>query len=115
MQQDISSIPQCAKGITLPSVHKAFLELTAFTAKIAQAPVNQANRDMIIRDVNVLRQNPTVSQAVAQLVAAYQKQAIVDSTQGRHLLTKKSGQYNTTDIQGMEESISLMTSLYPRR
>ena len=48
--------------------------------------------------LNTLRQNQTVSQAVAHIVTSNEQQARKDSTQGRQHLIKHSGRYNTTDI-----------------
>ena len=55
-------------------------------------------KDAVLPDLNTLRQNQTVSQAVAQLVASYKQQAWMDFTQGRQHLVKCSGRYNTTDV-----------------
>ena len=55
-------------------------------------------KDTFFPDLNALRQNQTVSQAVAQLVASYEHQARMDLSQGRQNSVKRSGRYNTTDV-----------------
>ena len=59
---------------------------------------NDMQKDTILPCLNTLRQNQTVSQAVAVLVASYEYQARMDSTQGRQHLVKRSGHHNTSDI-----------------
>ena len=48
-------------------------------------------------DINVLRQNPRISQTVSQILSAYDTQAQQDSLLGKPTHVKKSGRLNTTD------------------
>ena len=59
---------------------------------------NDRRKEGVLPDLNALRQNQTVSQAVAQLVASYEQQARLDVAQGRQSSVKRSGRYNTADI-----------------
>ena len=61
------------------------------------ADVPQSSRDPdIIPVIDVLRQNPTVSQAVSSVLASYDTQIQNQVLQGKQA-SKCSGQYNTTD------------------
>ena len=54
------------------------------------------DRDSIIPGVDVLRRNPTVSQAVSSVLASYDAQIQSQVLQGKQA-SKRSGRYNTTD------------------
>ena len=54
------------------------------------------DRDSIIPGVDVLRRNPTVSQAVLSVLASYDAQIQNQVLQGKQA-SKRSGRYNTTD------------------
>ena len=54
-------------------------------------------RDAVLPDLNILRRIPTVSDAVNDVMASYDSQAIAQTSQGRNT-SHKSGCYNATDI-----------------
>ena len=64
--------------------------LSQFTTATDQNP----HHDSIIP--NILKQHPSISQAVSQLLATYETQAKAEASQGK-TSNKRSGQYNTTD------------------
>ena len=68
------------------------LPLRQFTTVIDQNP----HHDSIIPNIDTLRQNPSISQAVSQLLATYETQAKTEASQGK-TSNKRSGRYNTTD------------------
>ena len=53
------------------------------------------DRDSIIPGVDVLRRNPTVSQAISSVLASYDAQIQNQVLQGKQA-SKRSGRYNTT-------------------
>ena len=55
-----------------------------------------SSADDIIPGINTLRQNPTISQSVAQVLAFYEAHVKQDMAQGKPS-TRKSGRYNTTE------------------
>ena len=55
------------------------------------------NTDGILPNINSLRQNPSISQSVAQIMATYEAQAKQEAVIGKNQYTRKSGRYNTTD------------------
>ena len=57
---------------------------------------HSSGTDDIIPGINTLRQNPSISQLVAQVLASYEAQIKQDVAQGKPS-TRKSGQYNTTE------------------
>ena len=50
----------------------------------------------IITGINVLRQNQSISQSVAQVLSSYEAQVKQEASEGKPP-TKKSGRYNTTE------------------
>ena len=65
---------------------------SAATSAIEQNPYH----DSIIPNIDTLRQHPSISQAVSQLLATYETQAKAEISQGK-TSNKCSGRYNTTD------------------
>ena len=63
-----------------------------FTTATDQNP----HHDSIIPNIDTLRQHPSISQAVSQLLATYETQAKAEASQGK-TSNKRSGRYNTTD------------------
>ena len=57
--------------------------------------LHQDRRDAVIPSLQALRSNPTVSEAVTNLLATYEARAHSDITQGKQ---KRSGRYNTHDM-----------------
>ena len=55
-----------------------------------------SSTDDIIPSINTLRQNPSISQSVAQVLVSYEAQIKQDVAQGKPS-TRKSGRYNTTE------------------
>ena len=53
--------------------------------------------DGVLPSVSALRQNPTISQSVAQVMASYEAQAKQEASLGKQIPTKKSGRFNATD------------------
>ena len=78
-----------------PSNHHAHSNLT-----VGQTITNQHSQfalDGILPSINTLRQNPSVSQSVAEVMATYENQAKQEATLGKGPQTKKSGHFSTTD------------------
>ena len=63
-----------------------------FTTVTDQNP----HHDSIIPNIDTLRQHPSISQAVTQLLATYETQVKTEASQGK-TSNKRSGRYNTTD------------------
>ena len=55
------------------------------------------NTDGILPGITSLRQNPSISQSVAQIMASYEMQAKQEAAIGKNQHTRKSGRYNTMD------------------
>ena len=55
------------------------------------------NTDGILPNINSLRQNPSISQSVAQIMSSYETQAKQEAAIGKNQHTRKSGRYNTMD------------------
>ena len=55
------------------------------------------NTDGVLPSINSLRQNPNISQSVAQIMATYEAQAKQEAAIGKNQHVRKSGHYNTTD------------------
>ena len=53
--------------------------------------------DRILPSISALRQNPTISQSVAQVMASYEAQAKQEASLGKQSPTKKSGRFNAND------------------
>ena len=68
------------------------------TSQVGDIPQSSRDphRDSIIPGVDVLRRNPTVSQAVSSVLASYDAQIQNQVLQGKQA-SKRSGRYNTTD------------------
>ena len=64
--------------------------------QLTPVPDQNPHHDSIIPNIDTLRQNPTISQAVSQLLATYETQAKAEASQGK-ASNKRSGRYNTTD------------------
>ena len=65
---------------------------------VTQPPLAQdLHRDSIVPNVDVLRRNPTISQAVSNVVASYDTQLQNQILQGKQATSRCSGRYNTTD------------------
>ena len=65
---------------------------------VTQPPLAQdLQRDSIIPNVDVLRRNPMVSQAVSNVLASYDTQLQNQFLQGKQATSRRSGRYNTTD------------------
>ena len=55
--------------------------------------------------LDALRGNPTLSQAVSQILSTYDSQARLDAAQGKASSTGCSGRYNSTDIVTMPSEL----------
>ena len=55
------------------------------------------SHDGVMPDINILCQNPQISQSVSQILTAFDVQVQQDSFQGKIVPTKKSGRFNSTD------------------
>ena len=55
------------------------------------------NTDGVLPSINSLRQNPNISQSVAQIMATYEAQAKQEAAIGKNQHVRKSRCYNTTD------------------
>ena len=56
------------------------------------------DRDAILPDINVIRNNPNISDAVSRVLASYDQQSRLQAAQGRPHSGKKSGRFNLTDL-----------------
>ena len=72
--------------------HPLTLQGTAGAPQSSRDP----DRDSILPGIDVLRRNPTVSQAVSSVLASYDAQIQSQVLQGKQA-SKRSGRYNTTD------------------
>ena len=63
-------------------------------------PVTGASddRDAILPDINVIRNNPNISDAVSRVLASYDQQSRLQAIQGKPHSGKKSGCFNLTDL-----------------
>ena len=66
------------------------------TASVNHQPLHY-DSDGILPSISALRQNPTISQSVAQVMASYEAQAKQEASLGKQIPTKKSGCFNATD------------------
>ena len=55
-------------------------------------------RHAVVPSLDALRSNPTLSQAVSQILSTYEGQARLDAPQGKASNTRRSGRFNATDI-----------------
>ena len=78
-----------------PGNHNAHSHLTVGQTVTIQH--SQFASDGILPSINTLRQNPSVSQSVAEVMATYENQAKQEAALGKGHQTKKSGRFNTTD------------------
>ena len=53
------------------------------------------DRDTILPDINVIRNNPNISDAVSRVLASYDQQSRLQASQGK---PQKSGRFNLTDL-----------------
>ena len=86
-------------------------QVNVFSGHHSQAPQGRAtvgqvtgeqqqsvfNADGILPNINSLRQNPSISQSVAQIMSSYETQAKQEAAIGKNQHTRKSGRYNTMD------------------
>ena len=56
------------------------------------------DRDAILPDINVIRNNPNISDAVSRVLASYEQQSRLQASQGKPHSGKKSGRFNLTDL-----------------
>ena len=70
------------------------------TANPRVMPVTGASddRDAILPDINVIRNNPGISDAVSRVLASYDQQSRLQAIQGKPHSGKKSGHFNLTDL-----------------
>ena len=68
------------------------------TATMNTLHCQDPRRDTIISSLDALRSNPTLSQAVSQILSTYEGQAKLDAAQGKAPNTRRSGRFNATDI-----------------
>ena len=57
-----------------------------------------SRRDAVVPSLDALCSNPTLSQAVSQILSTYEGQAKLDAAQGKASNTRRSGRFNATDI-----------------
>ena len=57
-----------------------------------------SRRDAVVPSLDGLRSNPTLTQAVSQILSTYEGQARLDAGQGKASNTQCSGRFNATDI-----------------
>ena len=65
-------------------------------ASVDHQPIHYGS-DGVLPSVSALRQNPTISQSVSQVMASYEAQAKQEASLGKQIPTKKSGRFNATD------------------
>ena len=68
------------------------------TAAVNTIQWQDSRRDAVIPSLDALRSNPTLSQAVSQILSTYEGQAKLDAAQGKASNTRRSGRFNATDI-----------------
>ena len=68
------------------------------TAATNTRQCQDSRRDAVIHSLDALCNNPTLSQAVSQILSTYQGQAKMDAAQGKASNTRRSGRFNATDI-----------------
>ena len=56
------------------------------------------DRDAILPDINVIRNNHNISDAVSRVLASYEQQSRLQASQGKPHSGKKSGRFNLTDL-----------------
>ena len=56
------------------------------------------DRNAILPDINVIRNNPNISDAVSRVLASYDQQSRLQASQGKPHSGKKSGRFNLTDL-----------------
>ena len=56
------------------------------------------DRDAILPTINVIRNNPNISDAVSRVLASYDQQSRLQASQGKPHSSKKSGRFNLTDL-----------------
>ena len=71
-------------------------QATTCAATVDHQPLHYG-KDGVLPSVSALRQNPTISQSVAQVMASYKAQARQEASLGKQIPTKKSGCFNATD------------------
>ena len=54
--------------------------------------------DTILPDINVIRNNPNISDAVSRVLTSYEQQSRLQASQGKPHSGKKSGRFNLTDL-----------------
>ena len=68
------------------------------TATVNTLHCQDSRRDAVIPSLDALRANPTLSQAVSQILSTYEGQAKLVAAQGKASNIRCSGRFNTTDI-----------------
>ena len=71
-------------------------QATTSAATVDHQPLHYGT-DGVLPSVSALRQNPTISESVAQVMASYEAQARQEASLGKQIPTKKSGRFNATD------------------
>ena len=71
-------------------------QATTSAVTVDHQPIHYGT-DGVLPSVSALRQNPTISQSVAQVMASYEAQARQEASLGKQISTKKSGRFNATD------------------
>ena len=56
------------------------------------------DRDAILPDINVIRNNPNISDAASTVLASYEQQSRLQASQGKPHSGKKSGRFNLIDL-----------------
>ena len=56
------------------------------------------HHDSVVPNIDALRQNSTLSQAVSRIMATYDDHARMEAVQGKASTLRRSGRYNTTDL-----------------
>ena len=77
--------------------HNNQLPIPATSAHTSSEPSSTLHKDVILPNIDVLRQNPTVAQSVSRVLASYEEEAQQGIHEGKGFPTKCSGRYNSTD------------------